>query len=66
MKISLSDFLVLIDTLGGSLSISDGGNLFKYSKGTREALWQALHDRGSEVVAVVDGEPPVEPIKKED
>ena len=36
MKISMSVLVVALDTLVGSLSIVDGGRLFKFDKETRE------------------------------
>lgn len=48
MKISMAEFMVLMDTLGGSLSISDGGHVFGYAKETRQGVWQSLHERGKQ------------------
>jgi hypothetical protein len=47
MKIDLADLTVIVDTLGGSLSLAEGGTLFKYTtearKHTLEKLLQQMH-----------------------
>ena len=52
MKISMTEFMVLMDALGGSLSISDGGHVFGYAKETRQGVWHTLHERGKQETVV--------------
>jgi len=42
MKISLYDLNIIVDTLLGSQSISDGGTLWKYTASAREKVAKRL------------------------
>lgn len=45
MKITMAELMVMMDTLAGSQSISDGGRVFGYSQETREKAWTVIMDR---------------------
>lgn len=56
MKITLNDLMVLVDTLGGSLNIADGGRLFTYAKETRLELWKKLYKETAKLIVTVEEE----------
>lgn len=49
MKLTLFELQMIIDTLGGTLSICDNGNLFSYSKKQREFLVNSLLKRMNQI-----------------
>ena len=57
MYVTMTEMIVIIDTLRGSDGISDNGHIFGYTKGTRSGLNDALLKRLSDVrIGVQDGE----------
>ena len=48
-KLTAMDIAILMDTVYGTLSVSDGGNLWKYSKETRKAMGEKLINILSEI-----------------
>lgn len=55
MKVTLQQFEVLFDTLKGSLSIADGGNIFSYSRKDRQILAnKLLNEMGNIKIEVED------------
>jgi hypothetical protein len=65
VKLSMTEYMVLVDALTGSLRICDGGNLFHYDKESRQNLWIKLHNvKGAEEVAEVATSPEEDPCPK--
>lgn len=50
MQITVTELFVLMDTLSGTLDITDNGHLFKYAKTTRQELWEKLHVRFNQLI----------------
>ena len=44
IKMSLSAFMVVLDTLYGSTAVKDNGQLFRYSYEQRETVFRALEE----------------------
>ena len=49
MQISLSEYIVMLDALIGSLAISDNGHIFNFGKETRQGLLTQLLERGKNI-----------------
>jgi len=49
MKITLTDLQIIVDTLIGTQSLSDGGIFFKYSEESRKAVSRKLINEMSKV-----------------
>jgi len=54
MKISVTDWQILIDALYGSITVQDGGQIFRYTPRTRKALLERLVQQGDKVFLNVD------------
>jgi len=62
MNISMLEFLVLVDTLRGSLRIADGAVIFGYKQELRSHVLQEILNRSAELtIAVRPSDPPPAP-----
>lgn len=54
IKLNMSTFMLILDTLYGSLSLADGGRLFKYTRDQRELVFRELEKSLQEVKLTVE------------
>lgn len=59
MRLSMLEFMILLDALSVSTRIADNAGLFRYTEKTRKDVWVTLHERmrDAELSDVADGEP---------
>jgi hypothetical protein len=57
MKLSVTDLIILVDTLTGSLAIRDGGTLFHYTRETRKAVLDSLLNRANKQTVELEPDP---------
>lgn len=60
MKLSITAMNVIVDTMYGSLSIKDGGRLFKYGQQTREEVAKKLAEELNNMFVTIEPDKGVE------
>jgi hypothetical protein len=54
MTLSVTDIVIIVDTIGGSLQIADNANIFRYTHEARKELMNRLLREGGETPALVE------------